>query len=128
MFQSVAHEDIFFFSVPQLVMSRSRWRRRERSDADSHARYDGSVMPCVSVCVSLAQCLNLCECISAESEAHGGGVTASQDPHPLQRLRGGGGRSGLRPTHGQTLDATHRGRQGEFWSYECIGFGGQIMC
>ncbi|XP_016393700.1 phosphatase and actin regulator 1-like isoform X3 [Sinocyclocheilus rhinocerous] len=42
-----------------------------------------------------------------ESEAHRGGAQRGQDSHPLQRLRGGGRSSGLRPARRQTLDQTH---------------------
>lgn len=49
----------------------------------------------------------------AQPEAHGGGAAGSQDPHPLQRLRGGGRGSGLRQESRQAVDAAHGCGQGQ---------------
>lgn len=44
----------------------------------------------------LVLCLHpLCVLVPAEPEADGGGAETGQNPHPLQRLRGGVRRSGL---------------------------------
>lgn len=52
---------------------------------------------------------------AAESEAHSRGAAWEEDPHPLQRLRGGGRCAGLWQEGRQTLDATHGCRQSK-WS------------
>lgn len=58
--------------------------------------------------------LSLPLCVAVvESKANRWGTEGGENPHPLQRLRGGGRSSGLRQTGGQTLDAPYWRRQGE---------------
>lgn len=51
-------------------------------------------------------------CSSAQPAADSGGAQGGEDSHPLQRLRGGGGGSGLRQEGRQAMDAANSGRQG----------------
>ncbi len=59
-----------------------------------------------SYATSSGVCFSVCVCL-VESETHRRGAQRGQDSHPLQRLRGSGRSSGLRPARGQTLDQTH---------------------